>query len=178
MKSYYLQTERLLLRGWENEDIDPFSALNADESVMEFFPEVRSRAETKKAIARFSNHFDKHNFGFFAAEELETGRFIGFIGLSNVGYETDFTPCVEIGWRLAVEHWGKGYATEGARACLEFGFQFLNLNKVYSFTPILNTRSENVMRKLGMKKVGVFEHPRIETGHHLREHVLYQIQRS
>lgn len=111
-------------------------------------------------------------------DNLENRAFIGFIGLARTPYKTSFNPCVEIGWRLKKNPWNLGYATEGAKRCLEFGFSHLNLTEIYSFTPCLNYRSEKVMQKIGMKKVGEFAHPKVEVGHVLPQHVLYRISKK
>lgn len=177
MKSYYIQTDRLLLRDWLEEDIDGLAKINADEKVMEFFPSVRGLKETKAGVARMSNHFNQHGFGMFAVDRIDTNEFIGYIGIAYVPYETDFTPCVEIGWRLGYNHWGYGFATEGAKACIDFGFNTLGLKEIVSFTAVPNVRSENVMKKIGMQHIGEFDHPKIDKGHPLERHLLYSISR-
>jgi len=173
-----LETPRLRLRRWRAEDLEPFAALNADPEVMEHFPSTLSREETAAAVGRVEEHFEHHGFCFWAAELPGRARFIGFIGLAVPAFETAFTPCVEIGWRLARPWWGQGLAIEGARAALTYGFERLSLSEIVSFTVPGNTRSRRVMEKLGMRYSEDFEHPRIEAGHPLRRHVLYRLSRA
>jgi RimJ/RimL family protein N-acetyltransferase len=170
-----LGTERLILRRWRDGDRDAFSMLNADPRVMQFFPECLTREQSDSIIDRIEKHFDAHGFGLYAAELRATGEFAGFIGLAVPTFEAFFTPCVEIGWRLAVAHWNQGLATEGARAVLEFAFTEIELKEVVSFTTRGNLPSRRVMEKLGMYYAGDFDHPRIPEGHPLRPHVLYRM---
>lgn len=172
-----IETERLILRPWKDEDIAPFAALNADPIVMEFFPKLLSYQETEDMVKRLKAHFEREGWGLMATEIKETGEFIGMIGLNKPHYETPFTPCVEIGWRTKAESWNKGYATEGAKACLEFGFNYLNLNKIAAFTTETNKRSQRIMEKISMTRDfnGDFEHPLLPKGHPLIKHVLYWI---
>jgi ribosomal-protein-alanine N-acetyltransferase len=174
-----LRTERLLLRPWRPTDRAPFAALNADPVVREFLPGLLARAESDAAVDRIEAHFAEHGFGLWAVEVPGETDFAGFIGLSVPKFEAHFTPCVEIGWRLAAEHWGRGYASEGARACLAFGFDQLGLPEILAFTVPGNARSRRVMERLGMTRdaAGDFEHPSLPVGHALRRHVLYRIQR-
>ena len=173
-----LVTPRLRLRRWRPEDLEPFAALNADPDVMEHFPSMLSREETAAAVGRVEKHFEDRGYGFWAVEAPGQAPFIGFIGLAVPAFETSFTPCVEIGWRLARDWWGQGLATEGARAALAYGFERLSLPEIVSFTVPGNARSRRVMEKLGMRYTEDFEHPRIEAGHPLRRHVLYRLSRS
>jgi RimJ/RimL family protein N-acetyltransferase len=168
----------LRLRRWRAEDVEPFVALNADPEVMEYFPSMLSREETAAAVGRVEKHFEDRGYGFWAVEAPGQAPFIGFIGLAVVSFEASFAPCVEIGWRLARPWWGKGLATEGARAALAYGFKRLNLSEIVSFTVPGNVRSRRVMEKLGMRYSEDFEHPRIEAGHPLRRHVLYRLSRA
>jgi RimJ/RimL family protein N-acetyltransferase len=176
----FLETQRLLLRRWETRDREPFFRINSDPRVMQFFPGTLTRAESDAAVDRILAHFGRHGFGLYAAEIRETGRFAGFIGLSVPSFDAHFTPCVEIGWRLAAEFWSRGLATEGARAVLCHAFGGLNLEEVVSFTVPANAPSRRVMEKLGMvyDPDGDFDHPRIPPGHPLRRHVLYRITRA
>jgi RimJ/RimL family protein N-acetyltransferase len=171
----YVETPRLILRQWQQADIKPFSELNNDEDVMEFFPSVSTVDETMAQIDRATNHIKQHGFGFFAVERKDNSEFVGFTGLSHPRFESYFTPCVEIGWRLSKANWGYGFATEAAKACLQFGFETLKIDEILSFTTEHNIRSENVMKKIGMVKAGYFEHPSIADGHPLKRHVLYKI---
>jgi RimJ/RimL family protein N-acetyltransferase len=171
-----LESERLLLREWRDEDREPFARMNADPRVMEFFPATLTAAETDAMLERVHAHLARHGFGWWAAELKETGAFIGFIGLAVPYFEAHFTPCVEIGWRLSPEYWGRGLATEGAQAALRYGFEQLGLREIVSFTSTQNVRSRRVMEKLGMTHdpADGFDHPRIAQGHPLRRHVLYR----
>ena len=170
-----LTTPRLRLRRWLPADIPPFARMNQDPAVREFFPNLMTYDESAASVRVIERHFDEYGYGLYAVEVGLTGEFIGFVGFSHPGFDAWFTPCVEIGWRLRKEAWGQGYATEAARAALAYGFETLGLTKVLSFTAVLNTRSERVMQKIGMTRVGEFEHPRIEPGHVLRPHVLYEM---
>ncbi len=172
---FLFQSPRLGFRQWQSTDITPFAALNADADVMEFFPATLSHDETRKAVQRYQKHFETYGYGWYAADLLETGDFVGFIGFGKVDMEVSFNSSVEIGWRLSKTYWGKGLATEGAKACLEYGWTTLGFSEVYSLTATLNKRSARVMEKLGMSYQGNFLHPKLEKGHPLEEHVLYRI---
>jgi RimJ/RimL family protein N-acetyltransferase len=174
MSAIFLETPRLILRQWQESDHEPYILLNADKEVMEFFPSTSTRDETLAQIARLTAHVDQYGYGFFAVERKDTHEFIGFTGLANVRFESHFTPCVEIGWRLSKANWNQGFATEAAGACLKYAFDILKLEDVYSYTAVDNKRSEHVMKKIGMSKAGVFDHPLIEDGHVLKPHVLYK----
>ncbi len=173
-----LKTSRLLLRPWRLSDRAPFAAMNADPRVMEHFPAPLSQNESDATIARIEAHLDQHGFGLWAVEILGVAPFAGFIGLSIPRFEAHFTPCVEIGWRLAADFWGSGYATEGAQAALVFGFADLGLKQIVSFTAPANARSRRVMEKLGMTRTASddFDHPLLPEGHPLRRHVLYRLE--
>lgn len=174
-----LRTERLLLREWRGEDLDPFAALNADPEVMRFMPKLLSRDECAARIQSIRDHFRDHGFGLWAVEVRDVTPFVGFVGLSIPRFEAPFMPCVEIGWRLAREAWGNGFATEAARAAVEFGFNELGLQEILSFTVPTNSRSRRVMQRLGMTHDpdGDFDHPLLAEGHPLRKHVLYRLTR-
>lgn len=173
-----LETKRLLLRPWQESDLEPFAKMNADPHVREYFPSLLSRKESDASIEECSLHIAKYGFGFWAISLIETDTFIGMIGLQHVPFQAPFTPAVEIGWRLAFEHWGKGYATEGALKALEYGFTSLQLHEIVAFTPVKNMRSRHVMEKIGMHHdlPGDFDHPKISLEHPLRRHVLYRIK--
>jgi RimJ/RimL family protein N-acetyltransferase len=177
-----LHTDRLLLRRWRATDREPFACINADPRVMEYFPATLTREESDAGIDRVEAHFACHGFGVWAAELRGTGELIGFIGLNLPEFEAPFTSqstaAVEIGWRLAAEHWGKGLATEGARAALHDAFTELRLQEVVSFTTVNNQRSRRVMEKLGMTRnpADDFDHPAVPEGHPLRRHVLYRLR--
>ncbi len=169
-----LETERLILRRWRQSDREPFAAINADPLVMEHFPACLTRAESDALIDRIEQHFETDGFGLFAADLRGTGELIGYIGLAIPQFEADFTPCVEIGWRLSAAHWNQGLATEGARAVLRYAFETLGLEEVVSFTVPANRPSRRVMEKLGMTYERDFNHPKLPEGHPLRRHVLYR----
>ena len=145
-----IETERLILRRWQSSDVEPFVSLNADPRVMEFFPATLSRAETEAMISTIEQRIGRDGLGFWAADLKEPRGFIGFIGLNVPGYPLPFSPCVEVGWRLAFDCWGKGYAQEGARAALAFGFEKMHLKEIVSFTTVGNLRSRHVMERIGM----------------------------
>ena len=174
-----VKTERLILRRWRDSDRLPFQQMNADLRVMEFMPARLSSAESDALADRIEQHFEDHGFGLFAVDLVETGSFIGYIGLYVPKFHAHFTPAVEIGWRLAFDYWGKGLATEGARAALYYGFNTLGLEQIVSFTVPANLRSRRVMEKLGMthNPHDDFDHPRLPEGHPLRRHVLYRVSR-
>jgi ribosomal-protein-alanine N-acetyltransferase len=175
-----LSSQRLRLRPWRDEDLPAFAALNADPEVMEYMPSCLSREESDALAARIREGFARHGFGLWAVEVFEVSEFIGFTGLSVPPYETHFTPCVEIGWRLARKFWGFGYATEAARLALDYGFQIAGLEEIVAFTFVGNLRSRRVMDRLGMtySREDDFEHPRLPEGHRIRPHVLYRIKQA
>jgi ribosomal-protein-alanine N-acetyltransferase len=175
-----LTTARLRLRQWREADLAAFAALNADPQVMEFFPKVLTRAESDAVAGRIRDHFTRHGFGFWAVEATGAADFVGFVGLAVPSFTAHFTPCVEIGWRLAREHWGHGYATEAASAALAFGFGDCALEEIVAFTVAANIPSRRVMGRLGMRRLPAddFEHPAIPEGHPLRPHVLYRLRRT
>ena len=171
-----LTTPRLHLRPWRDSDREPFAAMNADPRVMQHFPALLTRAESDALVDGFAAHHGEHGFTMFAAELRDTEAFIGFTGLLHPSIQTHFTPCVEIGWRLAPPHWNRGYATEAARECLRFAFEDLALEEVVAYTVPANVASRRVMEKLGMTYTPAdgFDHPRIPENHPLRRHVLYR----
>jgi RimJ/RimL family protein N-acetyltransferase len=175
-----MTTARLRLRRWTDGDRAPFAALNADPRVMAHFPSVLSREESDTGAGRIEEHFGRHGFGLWAVGIPKVTPFAGFIGLSIPAFEAHFTPCVEIGWRLAAEYWGRGYATEGAGAVLGLGFDVLRLDEIVSFTVPANQASRRVMEKIGLvhDPADDFDHPSIAAGHPLRRHVLYRLRRE
>lgn len=175
-----IKTERLILRQWRKEDLEPFAELNADPRVREFFPGLMSREECERSIKLMSDHITRCGWGFWAVSLIETNEFIGFIGLEDVYFQAHFTPAVEIGWRLAFDYWGKGYATEGAKTALAYGFETLNLDEIVSFTATQNIRSRRVMERIGMhhNPRDDFDHPKLPEGHKLRRHVLYCLKQN
>ncbi|HAT6936604.1 TPA: GNAT family N-acetyltransferase [Legionella pneumophila] len=174
----YLTTSRLLLRAWDEEDIMPFYRMCQDPQVMEYFPELWSMDMVKDFIMRMNEQLSQKDFTLWAAEVKDSKRFIGFIGLNSPTWNAHFTPCVEIGWRLATEFWGQGYATEGAKAALEYAFQNMRIPEIVSFTVPDNFRSRCVMERIGMTRdcTGDFLHPKLVSDHRLAKHVLYRIQ--
>lgn len=174
----YLETSRLQLRDWKETDLEPFSRINADEKVMTYFPKTLSPEETNVFYPSILSEFEECGFGLYAVEVKENKEFIGFIGFHRATFEADFTPCIEIGWRLKYEAWGKGYATEGATACLQYGFNELGFRDVYSFTADVNKPSKNVMIKIGMSFIKTFNHPKVEKHSPLHKHVLYHISKN
>ncbi|MDF2721581.1 MAG: family N-acetyltransferase [Paenibacillus sp.] len=171
----YVETSRLQLRDWEETDLESFCRLNADEQVMRYFPKTLTAEETTAFYNSIVAEFKQCGFGLYAVEVKEHNEFIGFIGFHRATFEADFTPCIEIGWRLKKEAWGKGYATEGAAACLQYGFNELGLDDVYSFTAELNNPSRKVMTKIGMRYIQQFNHPKVEKDSPLSKHVLFHI---
>lgn len=171
-----LETDRLLLRGWRDPDRLPFAQINADLRVMEFMPSPLSRKESDELFDKIQGHIQRHGFGLYAAELLDDHSFIGYIGLAIPSFQAKFTPCVEIGWRLAAEHWNQGLATEGARAVVHYAFQSLGIAELVSFTVPANKPSRRVMEKLGMihDPAEDFEHPRLPG----IRHVLYRLRRE
>ena len=172
-----IRTERLLLRRWRDSDRLPFQAMNADQRVMEFMPARLSPEDSDELIVRAERHFERHGFGPFAVQLLDKLTFAGFIGLSIPAFDAPFMPPVEVGWRLAFDCWGRGLATEGARAVVRYGFEELGLGSVVSFTVPGNLRSRRVMEKIGMTHDprDDFDHPLLPEGHPLRRHVLYRL---
>jgi ribosomal-protein-alanine N-acetyltransferase len=175
-----LVTERLLLREWRESDLEPFARLNADPRVMEHFPGLLSRDESDALVQRIGLHWAADGVGQWALERREDGAFLGFTGLSVPSWEATFTPAVEVGWRLAVEAWGHGYATEAARAALTFGFDERGLDEILSWTVPANVRSRAVMERIGMTRdpADDFDHPNIAPDSPLRRHVLYRLSRD
>jgi RimJ/RimL family protein N-acetyltransferase len=171
-----LQTERCVLRPWRASDAPLFAAINADPQVMRYFPAPLTRGESDALLARIVAHFDAHGFGLWALEIVGACTLAGFVGLARTSFDAWFTPCVEVGWRLAPSQWGKGYATEAARAVLSAGFDRFGLEEIVSFTAASNRPSWQLMQRLGMQPEGAFEHPRLP-GHALAHHLLYKITR-
>lgn len=174
-----LETERLRLRGWRAEDREPFARLNADARVMEFMAEPLTREQSDALVDRIEAGFAEHGFGLWAVETKADHAFIGFVGLSVPRFSAPFTPCVEVGWRLAADVWGRGYASEAARAALAFGFEVRELAEIVSFTTAANRRSRQVMERIGMRHrtQDDFAHPALPVDHPLRPHVLYRLGR-
>ena len=172
-----LSGERVCLRRWRDEDREAFAAVNADPRVMEFFRGCLSRVQSDAMVDGIEQHFGEYGFGLWAIEVPGVAPFIGFAGLSRARLRAHFTPCVEVGWRLAYEHWGRGYATEAARLALGHGFGTLAIPQVVSYTSVSNQRSRAVMERLGMCRDPDedFDYPSLPEGHPLRRHVLYRL---
>lgn len=175
-----LTTQRLILRPWKTEDFPLFAKMNADPRVMEYFPSVLSHKESDQMALKCKTKIEEKGWGLWAAESLDSQKFIGFIGLNEFAQDFPFAPGVEIGWRLAFEYWGKGYATEGAKAALQYGFETLHLKEIVSFTAVQNNRSRRVMERIGMHRnpKDDFDHPKLPEGHPLRRHVLYRVKQQ
>jgi RimJ/RimL family protein N-acetyltransferase len=175
-----IQTKRLILRSWKKKDLEPFVELNRDSRVMEYYPSIKSYQESLEEYNRILKEFEKEGFGFWAVSLIGGSDFIGFVGLNRVKFTAHFTPAIEIGWRLAFDHWKKGYATEGAMACLKYGFETLGLDEIVSFAAVKNMRSIAVMKRIGMHHDARddFDHPRLAEDHRLKRHALYRLKRQ
>ncbi len=176
-----ITTPRLILRQWQTSDRQHFAEMNADSEVMRYFPAPLTCEQSDKRLDEIIDFMDKHGWGFWAVELQQTGEFIGCVGLNkkpaNSGYPQ--APLVEIGWRIAKKYWRQGYAYESATACLNYAFNELGLDKVYAVTALINTPSQQLMKKLGMHNTHQdFDHPSIEKRHILAKHCLYKIDRK
>jgi ribosomal-protein-alanine N-acetyltransferase len=174
----YIQTPRLLLRGWKESDLPDFRAMNRDPQVMRYFTKPLTEEETDAFYLRIQEEFRELGYSLYAAETKAEGEFIGFVGFHMATFAASFTPCIEIGWRLKRAAWGQGFATEAAKACLDFGFGTLGIDRVYSFTSKVNRKSESVMQRIGMEKAMEFMHPNIGPDSPLCAHVLYRTDRD
>jgi RimJ/RimL family protein N-acetyltransferase len=175
-----LQTSRLRLRAWRDEDLPLFAELNADREVMEHLLGPLTRSQSDALVGRITEHFLREGFGFWAVEAPGVSGFIGMVGIGIPSYTAPFTPCVEVGWRLGRQYWGQGFATEAARAALEFGFETVDLPEIVALTVPSNARSRAVMAKLGMVRAASddFDHPLVPAGHPLKRHVLYRLSKQ
>lgn len=179
MKIIELQTQRLLLRQWKEQDFAAFAELNSNPTIMEFFPNLLSREQSDAMARKCQMLIANRGWGLWATELMSTGEFIGFVGLHEPEAKLPCAPCTEIGWRLQMRHWGRGYATEAAREVLRSGFQDICLNEIVSFTTVANVRSRSVMERLGLTNTNEnFMHPNLPENHPLSEHVLYKIAKS
>ncbi len=172
---YIFESDRLGFRRWKAYDREVFARMNADPQVMEYFPSTLTQTESDELIGRFEQHAAEKGYGIWAVERKEDSAFIGYIGLLKVDFDAGFQGAVEIGWRLDNKFWKRGYATEGAKACLDYAFGVLGLVEICSFTATINHPSETVMQRIGMKKAVEFDHPKLEEDSPLRRHVLYKI---
>src|SRR6476619_6494480 len=166
------------MRGWREEDLAPFAALNADPVVMEHFPSTLTRQESDALVVRITAQLDDLGYGLWALEVRDSGEFVGFTGLALQTFPAHFTPAVEVGWRLKQSAWGHGYATEAALAALDYGFAVAELDEIVSMTAVTNVRSQRVMQRIGMTHdpADDFEHPNVADGDRVKPHVLYRIR--
>lgn len=171
----YMETERLILRSWKYEDRKPFADINGNGNVMTYFPTTLSSDESNAFVDRINAEFEETGFGLYAVEIKESGEFIGYIGFHRFTFEAPFSPGWEIGWRISDKFWHKGYATEAAKACLDYARDKGLCDKLYSFTAVPNISSENVMKRIDMRCQGTFMHPALADGHWLKVHKLYSI---
>lgn len=174
-----LRTERLLLRDWTDADMVPFAAINADPRVMEFLGPIMGRTASDELATRIRGHVHEHGYGLWAAEIAGVSRFIGFIGLNVIDW-APLAPAVEIGWRLARDHWKQGFASEGAREVMRYAFEELALDEVIAFATVANRRSRGVMERIGMERDPArdFDHPKLAPDDPLRPHVVYGRNRA
>ena len=171
-----IRTDRLLLRQWRDEDLPHLVAMNREPSVMEFVGPILSDDQSKAMMERSRQSWNERGYGRFAVEVPGVADVIGFIGLAATRFESHFTPCVEIGWRLSSRYWGHGYATEGAKAVMDHAIRVLGLSEIVSFTAAANLRSRRVMEKIGLRRdpTDDFEHPNFSPGDPLKPCVLYR----
>jgi RimJ/RimL family protein N-acetyltransferase len=174
--SYLFQSERLGFRNWKQSDLKPFQEMNASEDVMQYFPKTLTPTESDKLVERMQHAFEQTGFCYFAVEILKTKEFIGFIGLMKKELEP-FGKMVDIGWRLKPSAWGKGFATEGSKKCLDFAFNDLKLDKIHSIATKVNTPSISVMKKIGMHEIQTFDHHLMLDNERLKTCVLYLVER-
>lgn len=174
LNDYIFTTNRVGFRNWIASDIEKMAEINANAAVMEFFPSTQTLEQTQIFINRMQQLYAKTGFCYFAVDTLADGKLIGFIGMAEQNFDADFTPCIDIGWRLHPDVWNKGYATEGAKACLEYAFNTLKLNKIYAMAPLVNLKSIEVMKKIGMQYKSNFIHPFLINDERLKECVLYE----
>lgn len=173
---YIFTSKRLGFRKWNTSDIKTMHEISSDQEVMQYFPATQTKAQTTQFIQRMQQQFDENGYCYFAVEIIKTKEFIGFIGICKQTYEADFNPATDIGWRLHKRYWSKGYATEGARACLHFAFTVIGLKEIVAVAPKYNVPSISVMKKIGMTKVKEFEHPLLKEYPDLKDCVLYAIK--
>ncbi len=175
---YLFTSERLGFRNWLDNDFEALHTIISDEQVMRFFPKISSEEETWALMRRMQKSFEQNRFCYFAVERLDNQELLGILGMAEQSFEADFTPCVDIGWRLKASAWGKGYASEGAKKCLEYAFETIGLKEVVAMAPILNTPSIGVMRKVGMTYVKNFKHSKLKDYPNIEECALYRIRKQ
>lgn len=169
---------RLRLRPWRDEDLPPMAAMGADPAVMRHFPAPLAPAETALMLARIRAHWAAHGWGPWCVERRDAPGCLGMVGLLTIPFDADFTPGVEVLWRIAGAAQGQGLAEEAARLALAAGFGPLGLARIHAFTVPANGPSRRVMEKLGMRPAGGFDHPRLPAGHPLRWHLRTEIDRA
>ena len=174
-KNYLFTSARLGFRNWIDSDIPLMTAISSDPEVMRNFPAIAAPEQTKAFIESMQKMFTENGFCYFAVDEISSHQFIGFIGLSHQDYAVEFAPCIDIGWRLDKQFWGKGFATEGAKSCLAYAFKVLHLKNIKSTAPLVNLNSINVMKKIGMTKQMEFKHPKLAGNERLEKCVCYEI---
>ena len=175
---YLFASERLGFRNWIDSDIAKIIDISSDPDVMEFFPAIATKIQTVEFIYRMKLMYIEKGYCYFAVNQLKDESFIGFIGLCYQTYESQFTPSVDVGWRLNREYWNNGFATEGAKKCLDYGFNKLGLKKIIATAPIINIKSIRVMKKVGMERLTEFKHPRLKSDKQLEDCVCYEINNS
>ena len=177
-KEYLFTSDRLGFRNWREDDVQEMMAINSDAEVMAYFPSMQNEQQTIAFIKRMQNQFHEKGYCYYVVDRLDSNAFIGFIGLSWQTYQADFTPCVDIGWRLKKAEWNQGFATEGASRCLVYAFNDLNIETVYAVAPKENLKSEHIMQAIGMEKLREFDHPLLEMDSRLKRCVLYSASKS
>ena len=171
-----IETDRLYLRQWQTSDFMTFAEMNADLDVMKYFPKPLSSKVSDSIANKCSQLIKDKGWGFWAVSLKETDTFIGMVGLNEAHADMPFAPTVEIAWRLHKDYWGQGYATEAARASLNFAFDTLGLDEVVAFTAVINEHSQLIMQRIGMSNTQQnFYHPMLDSNHPLAEHVLYKV---
>lgn len=171
--NYLFTSQRLGFRNWRDDDLPELAAINIDPLAMEFFQDVMTLEQSESFLKRMQNEYEERGYCYFAVDVLETKELIGMIGMSHKTFEADFTPCIDIGWRLARDHWNKGYATEGAKRCLEYGLNDLKMDSILCIASQANVKSVGIMKKIGLRDLGTFEHPALIDYPHLQPCVLY-----
>ncbi len=175
---YLFKSEHLGFRKWRDADLEAMAQISSDQVVMEFFPSVQDKIYVFDFLRRMNEEYHENGFCYFAVDLLSNGELLGFIGIHEQTFVSDFTPCIDIGWRLKKEVWNRGYATEGAKRCLRFAFEDMNLKKIYSMTPKVNLKSQRIMQKIGMQKVKDFVLEFLKEDERLKDCVLYLIEKD
>lgn len=185
MEKIILTTKRLILRTWKPSDIPLMAAISSDPLVMKYFPAIQDMTATKALIDHINQHYEKFGYATYAVEIKETHEFIGFVGLNHPSFEIpnfqpSGLPIVEIAWRLSSQYWGKGYATEAAKAVLHYAFTELNLSEIISFAVQTNVKSRRIMEKIGLhhSEEDDFDHPKLGNDSSLKRHALYRLTRN